>query len=72
MERCARETFLLNYTRDLAELGGCAELFDPAPLAAFRLQQVLREVVYASRHLRRWMYVPDAALPMLLDERISG
>ncbi|APE17211.1 glucosamine kinase [Mycolicibacterium pallens] len=71
VERCARETFLLNYTRDLAELG-CAELFDPAPLAAFRLQQVLREVVYASRHLRRWMYVPDAALPMLLDERISG
>ena len=45
-----------------------AELYDPALLEAFRLQQVLREIVYAARHLPRWMYVPDAALPALLDE----
>ena len=34
----------------------------------FRMQQVLREIIYAARHLPRWMYVPDAALPALLDE----
>ena len=45
-----------------------AELYDPGALRAFRLQQVLREIVYAARHLPRWMYVPDAALPALLDE----
>ena len=47
---------------------GLAELYDPGALRAFRLQQVLREIVYAARHLPRWMYVPDAALPALLDE----
>ena len=26
----------------------------------------------AARHLPRWMYVPDAALPALLDERTPG
>ena len=40
----------------------------PARCAPSALQQVLREIVYAARHLPRWMYVPDAALPALLDE----
>lgn len=71
VERAAREAFLRSYTRRLTE-SGHGDLFDPAPLAAFRLQQVMREVVYAGRHLPRWMYVPDAALPMLLDERTSS
>jgi len=62
-----RTAFLDAYTRGLRELGG-ADLFDPTPLRAFRMQQVLREIVYAARHLPRWMYVPDAALPELLDE----
>ena len=62
-----RTAFLTAYTRRLDALGH-ADLFDPAPLGAFRAQQVLREIVYAARHLPRWMYVPDAALPALLDE----
>lgn len=62
-----RIAFLDAYTRRLGTLGH-ADLFDPGPLRAFRTQQVLREIVYAARHLARWMYVPDAALPALLDE----
>jgi maltokinase len=62
-----RMAFLSEYARRLAELGH-AELYDPAAMYAFRVQQVLREIVYATRHLPRWMYVPDAALPALLDE----
>jgi maltokinase len=62
-----RTAFLAAYTRRLFALGH-ADLFDPTPLRAFRAQQVLREIVYAARHLPRWMYVPDAALPALLDE----
>jgi maltokinase len=71
VEQAARQAFLHAYARHLAGLGH-ADLYDAAPLQAFRLQQVLREIVYAARHLPRWMYVPDAALPMLLDERTSG
>ena len=58
---------LAAYVRRLTDLGH-AGLYDPAPVRAFRVQQVLREIVYAARHLPRWMYVPDAALPALLDE----
>jgi maltokinase len=62
-----RAAFLDAYERRLAELGH-AELYDPGAMHAFRVQQVLREIVYAAQHLPRWMYVPDAALPALLDE----
>lgn len=62
-----RTAFLTAYNSRLDALGH-ADLFDPAPLGAFRAQQVLREIVYATKHLPRWMYVPDAALPALLDE----
>ncbi|MDT5402479.1 MAG: maltokinase [Mycobacterium sp.] len=65
-----RAALLDAYTTRLAELGH-AGLFDPSPLRAFRTQQVLREIIYATRHLPRWMYVPDAALPALLDEGIE-
>ncbi|WP_431234676.1 glucosamine kinase [Mycolicibacterium psychrotolerans] len=71
VERLARDHFTGSYAAHLAALGH-GELYDPACLRAFRLQQVLREVVYAARHLPRWMYVPEAALPMLLDEGITG
>ncbi|MEZ0356061.1 glucosamine kinase [Mycobacterium sp. SA01] len=71
VERLARDHFTRSYAAHLAALGH-GELYDPACLRAFRLQQVLREVVYAARHLPRWMYVPEAALPMLLDEGITG
>ena len=71
VERTAREHFTQSYATHLAELGH-DELYDPAYLRAFRLQQVLREIVYAAHHLPRWMYVPEAALPMLLDEGAAG
>ena len=71
VDAAARQAFLDAYARHLAALAH-ADLYDPAPLRAFRLQQVLREVVYAARHLPHWMYVPDAALPALLDERNPG
>jgi maltokinase len=62
-----RAALLDAYARRLAELGH-ADLYEPGAIHAFRVQQVLREIVYAARHLPRWMYVPDAALPALLDE----
>ncbi|MGK2866464.1 MAG: glucosamine kinase [Mycobacterium sp.] len=57
------EAYIARLTR-----GGHADLHIDTALDAFRLQQVLREIVYAGRHLPRWMYVPDAALPALLTE----
>jgi maltokinase len=71
VDSAARRAFLAAYARHLAALGH-ADLYDPAPLRAFRLQQVLREVIYAAKHLPQWMYVPEAALPALLDERSPG
>ncbi|WP_263997612.1 glucosamine kinase [Mycobacterium yunnanensis] len=70
VDRNGRTAFLDAYGRRLEELGH-ADLFDSTPLRAFRAQQILREIVYAARHLPRWMYVPDAALPALLDEGCS-
>lgn len=67
VDTLTRATFLDSYTTRLTELDS-ADIYDPAPLRALRLQQVLREIIYAARHLSRWMYVPDAALPALLDE----
>ena len=68
VDHAVRQEFLQAYRRHLSELG-YARIYDPAPLRAFRLQQVLREIVYAAGHLPRWMYVPDSALPALLDEQ---
>lgn len=51
---------------------GLPELYDAGPLGAYRMQQVLREIIYAAEHLPRWMYVPDAALPALLDEEVPS
>jgi maltokinase len=62
-----RSTFLAAYRARIAA-SGLADLYDEAALYPLRLQQVLREIIYAARHLPRWMYVPDAALPALLDE----
>jgi maltokinase len=64
-----RAAFLAAYS-DRIRQHGRADLFDPVALRPFRLQQVLREIIYAARHLPRWMYVPDAALPALLDEEV--
>ena len=64
-----RMAFLDAYADRLAELGHGA-LYDAGSLYPFRMQQVLREIIYAAQHLPRWMYVPDAALAALLDEGI--
>ena len=69
VDTLAGAAFLGAYADRIAQLGH-ADLYDPAPLHAFRTQQVLREIIYAARHLPRWMYVPDAAIPVLLDEWI--
>lgn len=61
----AQAAFLDAYTTRLAAAGR-RELFSADAVPALRLQQVLREIIYAGRHLPRWMYVPDAALPALL------
>ena len=66
-DAAGRTAFLDAYTDRLRRLGH-GDLYDPRPLTAFRMQQVLREIVYAARHLPRWRYVPDAALPALLHE----
>ncbi|CAN5883210.1 hypothetical protein BH09ACT7_BH09ACT7_51760 [soil metagenome] len=71
VDRLARRSFLDAYAARLVELGH-RDLYDPAPLRALRLQQVLREIIYAAHHLPRWMYVPDAALPALLNERSAS
>lgn len=67
IDHLTRTTFVDTYTDRLAALGRSA-VYDPAPLRALRMQQVLREIIYAARHLPRWMYVPDAALPAILTE----
>lgn len=67
VERTAGETFLQSYRHRL-DTGGSSHLFAPEALRPLRIQQVLREVIYAATHLPRWMYVPDAALPRLFDD----
>ncbi len=67
VDAMARTSFLDAYAHRLTSLGH-AGLYDPRPLRALRLQQVMREMIYAAEHLPRWMYVPDAALPALLEE----
>ena len=71
VDMLVREAFLNAYAWRIAQLGH-ADLYVSSPLHAFRTQQVLREIIYAARHLPRWMYVPDAALPALLDEGIRS
>jgi maltokinase len=64
--REAQQRFLETYRRVLAEHNR-SELLDERLLRAFAVEQECREYVYAARHLPRWLYVPDAALPALLD-----
>ena len=62
----AQQEFLDFYRNGLAE-AGAADLLDERLLDPFRVQQECREFVYSVRHLPHWRYVPDAALPFLLD-----
>lgn len=70
-DAAARAAFLTSYARRLTDRG-VGHLYVPALLRPLRIQQVLREIIYAATHLPRWMYVPDAALPALLDERTAA
>ena len=60
----SREAFLDAY---LAGLGDRRELFDDRLLAPFEVAQEAHEFVYAARYLPRWLYVPDAVMPVVLD-----
>ena len=71
VDTSVRSAFLDAYADRIDGLGH-ADLFDPAALHPFRTQQVLREIIYAAKHLPRWMYVPDAALPAVLAEGVPS
>ena len=60
----SREAFLDAYR---AGLGDRRELFDERLLAPFEVAQEAHEFVYAARYLPRWLYVPDAVMPAVLD-----
>jgi maltokinase len=51
-----------------AGLGEHAYVRDDRLLRPLALRQVCREFVYAATHLPRWSYVPEAALPLLLED----
>ena len=59
----AHQRFLRAYRESL---GASGDLFDERLLEPFAVEQECREYVYAARHLPRWLYVPDAAMPALL------
>ena len=59
----AHQRFLRAYRETL---GASGDLFDERLLEPFAVEQECREYVYAARHLPRWLYVPDAAMPALL------
>ncbi len=61
----AQQRFLATY-RQLLHDHEREELLDERLLVPFAVEQECREYVYAARHLPRWLYVPDAALPALL------
>jgi maltokinase len=59
--QAAQRDFLLSYARRLAH-SGHEHLLEPRLLMPFRVEQELREYLYAERHLPRWRYVPDGAV----------
>lgn len=62
--REARARFLAAYEDGL---GDDEALFDPRLLFPFEVAQECHEHVYAARYLPRWAYVPDLALPAILE-----
>lgn len=64
------DAFVATYGGTVAALGH-ADLVQPALVRCLRLRQVCREFSYAALHLPRWSYVPEAALPALLAERLE-
>jgi maltokinase len=62
----AAQAALLETYRAALETAGRAYVFDPSLLPALRARQLIREFLYAARHLPHWRYVPHAALPALV------
>ena len=60
----AQSALLVAYRRELAAADR-SELLDHLLLRPLRARQVVREYLYAVRHLPHWRYVPHAALPSL-------
>ena len=67
----ARRDFLDGYRGTLAD-AGLPHLLDASLLLPMLVQQECREYAYARRYLPHWRYVPDAALPALLDKEFDG
>jgi maltokinase len=63
----AQEAFRHEYADTLARLRH-ADLLDEALAVPLRLQQEVREFLYAAKHLPHWRYVPDGALRDLLPD----
>jgi maltokinase len=63
--REARARFLAAYRAGLGRDG--PRLFDERLLHPLEVAQELHEYVYAARYLPRWVAIPDAALPALLE-----
>ncbi len=57
----AQDKFLSSYRTHMAHTGN-RQLFDDRLLLPFRVEQELREFLYAENHLPRWRYVPDGAI----------
>jgi maltokinase len=52
-------------------LAAYGDHLDDGLLLSFSLRQICREFTYAATHLPRWSYVPQGALPLLLDQGSS-
>lgn len=63
--RTARSAFLSTYRETAGDEG---TMLDERMLLPLALRQVCLEFTYAATHLPRWSYVPQAALPLLLED----
>jgi maltokinase len=64
----SQQEFLAAYHHSWVS-AGCREALDGSLLDAMKVEQELRELVYAATHLPRWRYAPLAALRDLVPER---
>ena len=58
----------LDAYRGALAAAGRSHLLDESLLPALRVRQVVREYLYAARHLPHWRYVPHSALPALIAQ----
>ena len=65
----ASQTVFLEAYREKLAIAGRTDLLDERLLRPLRVQQEVREFLYAVRHLPHWRYVPDAALGDLFADR---